>query len=56
MDAHFTYLWDHGNIKFWSVKTLKEPLREASFNDICFKRVGRIPTLARAMIAFACKL
>lgn len=23
MDKHFTALWDHGHIKFWSIKTLK---------------------------------
>ncbi|WP_242034671.1 class I SAM-dependent methyltransferase [Microcystis flos-aquae] len=25
MDEHFTALWDHGHIKFWSVKTISEP-------------------------------
>ena len=29
MDGHFTALWDGGHIKFWSVKTLTELLREA---------------------------
>src|SRR5258706_6973222 len=24
MDAHFTALWDHGHIKFWSTKTLAQ--------------------------------
>lgn len=43
MDAHFTALWDHGHIKFWSVKTLKTLLEEAGFRDIAFLRVGRIP-------------
>jgi predicted HicB family RNase H-like nuclease len=28
MDAHFTALWDHGHIKFWSMRTLGELLRE----------------------------
>ena len=55
MDAHFTVLWDHGHIKFWSVKTLGELLREAGFTDIRFERVGRIPALAKSMIAIARK-
>ena len=55
MDAHFTALWDHGHIKFWSPKTLESLLREAGFKDILFKRVGRIPTLAKSMIALAGK-
>jgi 2-polyprenyl-3-methyl-5-hydroxy-6-metoxy-1,4-benzoquinol methylase len=53
MDAHFTALWDHGHIKFWSIKTLGELLREAGFTDIRFERVGRIPMLAKSMIAIA---
>ncbi len=55
MDAHFTALWDHGHIKFWSIDTLGRLLREAGFVDICFKRVGRIPPLAKSMIALARK-
>ncbi|WP_089957933.1 bifunctional 2-polyprenyl-6-hydroxyphenol methylase/3-demethylubiquinol 3-O-methyltransferase UbiG [Limnohabitans sp. 2KL-3] len=55
MDAHFTALWDHGHIKFWSVKTLGELLREAGFVDIRFERVGRVPVLAKAIIAIARK-
>lgn len=55
MDAHFTALWDHGHIKFWSMKTLDVLLREAGFDDISFVRVGRIPPLAKSMIAIARK-
>lgn len=55
MDAHFTVLWDHGHIKFWSEKTLRALLEEAGFRDIQFKRVGRIPALAKSMIAIARK-
>lgn len=53
MDAHFTALWDHGHIKFWSMATLGELLREAGFVDLRFERVGRVPALAKAMIAVA---
>ena len=55
LDAHFTALWDHGHIKFWSIRTLGELLREAGFMDVQFERVGRVPALAKAMIAVARK-
>lgn len=55
MDAHFTALWDHGHIKFWSMHTLSQLLCEAGFSDIRFRRVGRIPMLAKSMIAIARK-
>ena len=54
MDAHFTALWDHGHIKFWSIRTLTALLEEAGFRDIRFMLVGRIPLLAKSMIAI-CK-
>lgn len=53
MDAHFTALWDHGHIKFWSMATLSELLYEAGFEDVRFERVGRIVPLAKSMIAIA---
>jgi 2-polyprenyl-3-methyl-5-hydroxy-6-metoxy-1,4-benzoquinol methylase len=55
MDSHFTALWDHGHIKFWSMRTLGELLREAGFRQIDFRRVGRVPALAKSMIAVARK-
>lgn len=51
LDAHFTALWDGGHIKFWSIRTLSALLAEAGFGDIRFARVGRIPSLAKSMIA-----
>jgi 2-polyprenyl-6-hydroxyphenyl methylase/3-demethylubiquinone-9 3-methyltransferase len=55
MDRHFTALWDHGHIKFWSIATLSQLLTEAGFVGLRFYRVGRIPPLAKAMIAVAHK-
>ena len=55
MDSHFTALWDHGHIKFWSIKTLRYLLIEAGFTDIQFKLVGRVPALAQSMVAIAKK-
>ena len=51
MDEHFTALWDHGHIKFWSIQTLTFLLQEAGFQNIRFVRVGRVPALAKSMIA-----
>jgi 2-polyprenyl-3-methyl-5-hydroxy-6-metoxy-1,4-benzoquinol methylase len=55
MDDHFTALWDHGHIKFWSFRTLKILLEEAGFHSIIFHRVGRIPLFAKSMIVSARK-
>lgn len=53
MDKHFTALWDHGHIKFWSIRTLTRLLEEHGFRQISFRRVGRVPCLAKSMIAVA---
>lgn len=52
-DTHVDPLWDHGHIKFWSVRTLTALLTEAGFEVMRFHRVGRIPLLAKSMIAVA---
>lgn len=51
MDNHFTALWDHGHIKFWSMKSLRKLMIEAGFSQVDYVRVGRIPILAKSMIA-----
>ena len=53
MDKHYSPLWNHGHIKFWSMHTLRQLLREAGFKSIEFRHVGRIPPLAKSMIAIA---
>jgi len=50
-DQHLNPLWDHGHIKFWSIATLSALLREAGFAHLRFRRVGRVPMLAKSMIA-----
>jgi 2-polyprenyl-6-hydroxyphenyl methylase/3-demethylubiquinone-9 3-methyltransferase len=52
-DRHHDPLWDHGHIKFWSRRTLRALLIRAGFNAVRFERLGRIPTLAKSMIAVA---
>ena len=53
LDSHFTVLWDHGHIKFWSIKTLTALLTEAGFRGVKFEFAGRVPSLAKSMIAIA---
>lgn len=55
MMADLAALSDHGHIKFWPVRTLGTLLREAGFVDTHFDRVGRVPSLAKSMIAVARK-
>lgn len=52
-DSHHAPLWDHGHIKFWSVRTLTALLTEVGFKVLRFHRVGRVPALAKSMIAVA---
>jgi 2-polyprenyl-3-methyl-5-hydroxy-6-metoxy-1,4-benzoquinol methylase len=54
-DRHFDPLWDGGHIKFWSEKTLRRLLDESGFKDIRFHHAGRLPLLAKSMIAVAHK-
>jgi 2-polyprenyl-3-methyl-5-hydroxy-6-metoxy-1,4-benzoquinol methylase len=54
-DAHFSALWDGGHIKFWSIRTLEILLKDAGFQQIDFARAGRVPPLAKSMIAIAQK-
>ena len=52
-DRHHHPLRDHGHIKFWSRGTLRRLLLQAGFKGIRFNRPGRIPALAKSMIAVA---
>jgi 2-polyprenyl-3-methyl-5-hydroxy-6-metoxy-1,4-benzoquinol methylase len=49
-DGHFTALWDHGHIKFWSIATLTALFQEQGMLRESVDRVGRIPVLAKSMI------
>jgi 2-polyprenyl-3-methyl-5-hydroxy-6-metoxy-1,4-benzoquinol methylase len=51
MDRHFTALWDGGHIKFFSLTTLGKLLGEAGARNVSFIRVGRVPVLAKSMVA-----
>lgn len=53
LDDHFTALWDHGHIKFWSRKTITHLLTEAGLLVKRIHRVGRVPPLAKSMLVVA---
>ena len=55
MENHFTVLWDHGHIKFWSRKTLSIALQEAGFSKLEFIGAGRLPWLWKCMVMKATK-
>lgn len=50
-DDHWSPLWDGGHIKFWSRKTLGLLFEETGFSSVEYVRVGRVPALAKSMIA-----
>jgi hypothetical protein len=54
-DDHLTALWDGGHVKFFSIVTLRILLAEIGFKGVHFIRVGRIPPLAKSMIAIVRK-
>lgn len=53
MDDHFTALWEGGDIKFWSKKTLEEGLRKSAFDPVDFVGCGRLPYLWKSMVVKA---
>lgn len=55
LDSHFTALWDGGHIKFFSIQTLSAILGEVGARDICIKRIGRIPVVAKSMVCIVRK-
>lgn len=50
-DTHHDPLWEGGHIKFYSEKTLARALGEAGFTQVKFERAGRLPILAKSMLA-----
>jgi 2-polyprenyl-6-hydroxyphenyl methylase/3-demethylubiquinone-9 3-methyltransferase len=55
MDKHFSPLWDHGHIKFWSRESLTQLLSDTGLTVVRIDRVGRIPPLAKTMLAIVQK-
>jgi 2-polyprenyl-6-hydroxyphenyl methylase/3-demethylubiquinone-9 3-methyltransferase len=55
MEGHFAPLWDHGHIKFWSIRTLGQLFIEVGLRIEALHRVGRIPAFAKSMVCVARK-
>ena len=53
LDAHFTALWDHGHIKFWSERTLRALIAEGGLKTEAFAFAGRRYPFSKSMIAVA---
>ena len=49
-DAHHTVFWDHGHIKFWSKRTLRQLFEEHGFEFTRFEGIGRLPWLWKSML------
>lgn len=50
-DHHFDPLWENGHLKFFSIPKLRQLFTETGFARFEFRRVGRIPALAKSVIA-----
>lgn len=51
MDDHFTTLWEGAHIKFFSASTLGKLFYECGAQSIEFRRFGRVPPLAKSLVA-----
>lgn len=50
-DHHFDPLWRGGHLKFFSIRKLRELFAIAGLSVASFHRVGRIPLLAKSVVA-----
>ena len=53
LETHFTVLWDHGHIKFWSRKTLTAAICEVGLRPLSFRGSGRVPYFWNSMAILA---
>lgn len=50
-DKHFDPLWEGGHLKFFSIRKLRQLFAEAGLASVQFVRVGRVPFLAKSVVA-----
>jgi 2-polyprenyl-3-methyl-5-hydroxy-6-metoxy-1,4-benzoquinol methylase len=50
-DRHFNPLWEGGHLKFFTEAKLRELFEETGFKQYEFHRIGRIPILAKSILA-----
>jgi 2-polyprenyl-6-hydroxyphenyl methylase/3-demethylubiquinone-9 3-methyltransferase len=56
LDDHFTALWDHGHVKFWSRKTLGKLFAEGGFEICEILFAGRFYPLSKSMLIIGRKI
>ena len=54
-DRHFDPLWEGGHLKFFTNAKLRELFANSGFGRYEFHRIGRIPPLAKSVIAVVFK-
>ena len=52
-DFHHHPLVEHGQVKFWSRATLERLVEESGLNPADFRRLGRLPILAKSVMLVA---
>ncbi|HEV7765457.1 MAG TPA: hypothetical protein VGQ76_10680 [Thermoanaerobaculia bacterium] len=50
-DRHFDPLWEGGHLKFFTLAKLHELFEESGFTRYELHRVGRVPLLAKSVLA-----
>jgi 2-polyprenyl-6-hydroxyphenyl methylase/3-demethylubiquinone-9 3-methyltransferase len=50
-DSHFDPLWEGGHLKFFTNAKLRQLFAETGFESVQLHRVGRIPIMAKSVIA-----
>lgn len=50
-DHHFNPLWEGGHLKFFTIRKLRELFIEYGFTTPEFHRVGRVPIVAKSVMA-----
>lgn len=50
-DHHFDPLWEGGHLKFFSIRKLEQLFKEFGIGQHSIHRVGRVPPLAKSMMA-----
>ena len=50
-DRHFDPLWEGGHLRYFSIPKLRALFAEANLVPVGFHRVGRVPVIAKSVIA-----
>jgi hypothetical protein len=50
-DRHFDPLWEGGHLRFFTIRKLVTLFEEFGFQRYEFHRIGRVPVLAKSVLA-----